>query len=935
MNRRILLIVALCLISSFVFSQKGSYVPNVVIIKVKAEAEANFKYSYNFNQLRTFFGNFSLLKEFPDAVKPKEKVNSWGQSYADISTIYRISFAQDVDMSKVLTFLKKNKDLEYSEPLYNISLLAMPNDPLSATDQYWIKKGHFDEAWEIHKGDTSTVIGISDTGTSLSHPDLEANIKCNYSDLPDGIDNDGDGYIDNFKGWNFAENNNNAQAPTNGGSSKNHGVYVSGIANAVTDNGIGVSGAAYDCKFVPLRIMTDNGILSNAYQSIVYAANHNLDVVNCSWGSQSYQQMAQDVMNYAAINYDVLIVAAAGNEGVEGNFYPASYENVLSVAGTDSLDAVWSGSSFATTVDVSAPATMFLSTDLEGYTTMWGGTSFASPIVAGASAIARSYYPDLNALQIAELIKYSADNIDTISRVIPDSFPQIDSTWIDTLQSYKYDTTYIDCSYRDYFNRRYSYLIGKGRINLYNALTAVNPQSVTFRNAEFSRENNQITIRGEFTNFLNPVNGLTITFSVDDQYVTVVNPTLNIASMQTLETYMSASDIVLSVANNAPKELSVKLKITYTADGYSAVQLVDVLVNGGYENIKTDKLMLSVAGNGRLGFSDASSMIGRGMVLDDYYDLFADCGIIAGISDNEVYSAVRQISDFKVETFPMKVEEPQLSDSQIYASFNDSADYQAKGVYFEQNVYAWNGVSNANYVIVEYKLVNRGARPINNYYFGLFADWDLYEPSENTASFNPERDFQYCKYEENISLYGGIKLLSNQTINNFVLQNISGGNGYVDISDGFSDVDKYYMISNTYLYTGNKTDVVQTTSAGPITLAPNDTVKVAFALVAANSYYDFINAADSAQAKYLIINPNEIEDNSTEKLSAYPNPASDFIFINSGAEEFELTVYNQLGNQIYKGCNTNAIDITSWTSGTYVLKFENNGVVRFEKIVKL
>ncbi|MCF0206830.1 MAG: S8 family serine peptidase, partial [Bacteroidales bacterium] len=447
---KILSVVVLSILSIGLFAQKVDFEHNTAIIKVKQDKKTTFENSEFFNDLRAKYGDFKIQQEFPDAIKPEKAYNENGQQTADITGIYRIVFEKDVYVPMVVSFLQKDRDLEYAEPLYKQRLLGMPNDPYLQPEnansdrayQYWANTIHAFEAWDICQGDTTITIGISDTGSDLRHPDLAGNIQVNYDDPPDGIDNDNDGYIDNYKGWNFALNDNNAQVPS-AGSSRMHGTYVSGISSAIVDNGIGVAGAGYKCRFVPLRIMNEENQIVNAYQSIVYAANRHFDVINCSWGSPYYQQMGQDVIDYATINHDMLVVAAAGNDGVEINFYPASYENVVSVAATNSDDSKWSGSSYSTCVDVSAPGTMFVSTSENGYATMWGGTSFASPIVAGAAGILRSYYRDYNALQIGEIIRISAENIDTLSRFIADSIMIIDSIYI------PYDSIHVDSIWDD------------------------------------------------------------------------------------------------------------------------------------------------------------------------------------------------------------------------------------------------------------------------------------------------------------------------------------------------------------------------------------------------------------------------------------------------------------------------------------------------------
>jgi len=994
MKRILFIALAMLFICPLLVAQNVNYQPNTVIVKIYGTNPDNFFKSSYIDGMRERFGDFSYKREFPDAVRPETEYNKYGYRMSDITTIYRLVFSNDVNVTQVVSCLNKCREVEYAEPLYRVSLLDIPDDPLAQPEnanadgayQYWTRNVYSYEAWDICKGDTSIVIGISDTGTGLTHPDLEGNIKLNYDDWPDGTDNDNDGFVDNYKGWNFAYDNNNAQIPHDCNSNE-HGAYVSGIASAVTNNGIGVSGAGYKCKFVPLRIMNDEGSLVNVYQSIVYAANHRFDVVNCSWGSPSFQQMGQDVINYATINYDVLVVAAAGNEGVEGRFYPASYENVISVAATDRNDAKWNKSSYSTTVDVSAPGTMYVSTSENGYVTMWGGTSFASPIVAGSAGIIRSYYPSYNAMQIGEIIRASADNIDTLSYLVPDSIMQIDSTfveyidsisidstwndqlysydsisvdssWSEVLQIYEYDTVhnqvyvggyeydtihndvyfgqyildtiYFDTSYRVYFNSDYAGLLGNGRLNLYHALTISEDSlySTRFHEAVFDRYDNEVSITGRLTNYLGPRSGLRLLFSVESPYVEVLTEELQLGYMASMQND-SIGVIRLEVLPDAPQELTVKLKITFVSDEFTSEQIIDVPVNGGFVDVNTGSLNLSVAGNGRLGYVDLNTEVGHGFYLNDYYELFYDCGIISGISGTEIFSAVRQISDFSIIEYPHYLDDT-LSVTHVVAKMTDTLDYNTRNLEIVLDVYADDG----NYVLAEYGIINKGIEPVDGYYFGLFVDWDLYEPVENISRYDAARKFAYCAYEGNNNLYAGIKLLSGQFAINYSLPNKTGGDGAVDISDGFSDLEKYYMITNTSI-TDATNDIVQYTGAGPIHIGVGDTAKLSFALFAADSFMSLVEAVDDAVEKYSYLHGVSMDDNGvddvqfTESLSISPNPVVDILEIYGVNGDFELHVYDAMGRCVFFDTNVRRLDVSDYAIGTYnIVVVEGNRIQR-------
>ncbi len=877
-------------ITEFSFSQKN-YHDGVLIIKTK-DSDA---VKSNVSEILGCRKNEIFLE--PEFILPPDYKNKleeakikYGNIIPDISNIYRLNYKSDYDALKLSQKLSKLDFVEYCEPLYKIELLYVPNDPMNASDQYWLQNIKAFEAWDIHKGDTNKVIGISDTGIDLAHPDLIYNIKYNYLDPIDGVDNDNDGYIDNFRGWNFGENNNNVQASENP-----HGTYVSGIAGASTDNGIGVSGAGFKCKILPLKIMNSQGVIDNAYQSIIYAAIHGVDVINCSWGSKFYQQMGQEVVTYATLVHDLLIVAAAGNTNSEVEFYPASYDYVMSVAGTTSLDEKWSpentptgaGSSYSYSVDISAPSAMFKSTDNGGgYTLMWGGTSFAAPIVSGAAAIVRSYYPQLNALEIIEHLKNTADNIDTIS-----------------------------------FNIPYANKLGKGRLNLYRALSEDFLPSVKFRNLNVNEIANYVTLNGNFQNFLAPIENLKVNISLIGDYCEVVNDLLEIGNLEASQIYVSENEIVIQKDQNLPYDYEITVKFEYVGDNYSDVQFVKIRINPGYKNINTDKILLSVTSNGRVGYSDLSGRVGNGMIYDNLFSLFYDCGIITGNSATNLKSSVRQSTDFKNISYPYIISDGDRIQCRMVV--NDSLDVSPIGLEIIGDYYAWEGEQNKNFIIADFKLVNKGLYDQNNFYFGIFTDWDLINPSRNSIGSMPEHNFVYCSSDVNQNLYAGIKVLNSQNVKNYYIPQISGGDGVVDLTNGLEDLERFYLISNqSFSYTGSS-DIVGVTSVGPFNLLAGDTVTIGMAFVAADNLFDLNNALTQCQNLYFNeLYPQYIANDQVIQLRIFPNPAADKLFVDcKSCTNSKFAIYDIFGKTALNGELINySINISSLNSGIYFLE---------------
>jgi len=899
--KSVFLILAFCFISLYSFTQKDvdkPYYEGRLVFKVKPQYKSEFKSDQSFIKFSNQFNITEIEQMFPNSPVPQKEYNDYGQEMVDISTIFISNTDINIDIEQLANVLSANKMIEYAEPLYKVELLYVPDDPLNATDQYWLDNIRAYDAWDVHQGDTNIVIGISDTGCDLAHDDLIYNIKNNYNDLPDGVDNDGDGFVDNFRGWNFGENNNNVQADVN-----NHGIWVSGIAGASTDNGVGVSGAGFKCMLLPLKISNSDGILENSYQSIVYAAEHGVDVLNCSWGGTYYQRMAQDVVDYAVINHDMLVVSAAGNTDSKVDYYPSSYRNVLSVAGTTEFDERWSpdnsptapnGSSYSYYVDVCAPATMFKSTGAGStYALMWGGTSFAAPIVSGCAGILRSAYPDYNANQIAELLKISADLIDTIEYNIP-----------------------------------YAGMMGTGRVNLYNALTMEITPSILLQNYTVEQGDGYLIMDAEFINYLADASGLTINVSTESEYAGVETETIYTGDLNTLETYLSEDEIVVYFLEETPRDYLLRLDFAYTADDYSGSQSIELYINEGHKNISTQKLEMSVASNGRLGFSDVNSTIGDGLIFEEYFPLFYDCGIISGTSASQIFSSVRQSTDFGNIDYPAVVASPMFSDSQISLTIDDSNDVESQDIEVIQEAFAWNDEDKSNFIIVDYYIVNNGISEIEDFYFGLFNDWDLVEAANNSSELMEEEEFLYCYNNGAQNLYAGIKLLTDQEVNNYALAQVTDGDGIVDITDGFADIEKFYMISNTAIPESSViSDMVQYTGAGPFDISANDTVRVGFAIIGADNLYDLEQAVDISVNTYNSeLHSSGIEATNSKKSSVFPNPAGDFVNIalpSTTSNDCELRIYNLSGKLVYVGNvrNNTKLDISFMENGLYKFEF--------------
>jgi subtilisin family serine protease len=339
-----------------------------------------------------------------------------------------------VDVPTALAELRKDPSVLYAEPNYIVHTTAVPDDPrfpeLYGLDNSGQTGGVADadidapEAWDISVGNPDVVVGVVDTGIDYNHEDLAANMFVNPNEIAgNGIDDDGNGVIDDVHGFN---------AITGSGDpfdDNSHGTHCSGTIGAVGNNGVGVAGVNHDVTIMGLKFLSagGSGTLEDAVEAINYAvgmknAGVNLRVLSNSWSGGGFTQTLLDAITSAS-NADILFVAAAGNSGSDNDqfpTFPATYDapNVVSVAATDHSDALAFFSSFgATTVDLGAPGVDVLSTTPGNTYSLFSGTSMATPHVAGVAALVLSVNPTLNVTALKDVVLNSGDPIASLQGI--------------------------------------------------------------------------------------------------------------------------------------------------------------------------------------------------------------------------------------------------------------------------------------------------------------------------------------------------------------------------------------------------------------------------------------------------------------------------------------------------------------------------------------
>ncbi len=312
--------------------------------------------------------------------------------------------------------------VRYAEVASRGVYLVEPDD--SQFNQQWALKNtgqtggtpgadlHAEGAWDLSTGDASVIVAVLDSGTDVDHPDLAPNVWHNDLEIPNnGADDDGNGFVDDWEGWDFGSGNNDPR------SGNFHGTHVTGIINADADNGIGIAGlaggfGAPGVRGMALGVGESGPIGSVLDDAIIYAADNGATVITMSLSVGSSTAIS-DALNYAYNTKDVFIDCAAGNNGSSVS-YPATRAEVMAVASTTDNDNQSSFSNPGPQVEVAAPGSSILSTQPNGVYGTSSGTSFSAPYVAGLAALIRGLNPGLSAPDVRQIIKDSADDVESV-----------------------------------------------------------------------------------------------------------------------------------------------------------------------------------------------------------------------------------------------------------------------------------------------------------------------------------------------------------------------------------------------------------------------------------------------------------------------------------------------------------------------------------------
>lgn len=789
-------------------------------------------------------------------------------------------------------------DIEVAEPVTVGRLTGEPNDSLVSQQPMLATIRAFD-AWDVEPGDSLVLIGISDSGVLQEHEDLAPSIHTNQREVPDnGVDDDDNGYIDDYRGYNFGTALDGTAYGNTFNKREGHGTGVAGICGAAGNNGIGIAGVAGACRMVPLKTMPDNvnGILYG-YESIMYCALNGIHVVNCSWGGFSKSCIDEDVIAYA-IERGTAVVAAAGNHGTTAPFYPAAYDGVLSVGVTDPEDNVIGMSGRGAFVDVMAPGQRTLTTSNDGG---YGGfccTSGSAPIVSGIVGLVRSKHPELTPAQACAVVRMAVDDIGAKNASVANLIP--------------------------------------GRVNVLRAVTLPPDSIPALRVASATIARNgggrwgpgdDVEVRVALANELAELRDARAALDVVGPAADAIALQTTSAQLGTIDGTALAGEQTITTARvlrDVDTTTFIRMTVTGTTkDGNEHRQtlLLPVVPAPPYLTLQNDVLALSVGDRGRLGWADVQRGLGDGVRYKTACGLLYEAGLIVSTGQRVVDNirAGRGTNDHFRPEKTFRDPTPSLG----VVTDADAPDSMRMGVRVTQQVSiasADTGVV-VNDIIIE----NISDTLLSNVALGWFFDWDLGSlPSANVVRAAGSRATVLASRRDAPAVT--VALSSPHTDVRVRVVGVDNTITYSAMPPSMKD--SLLRANDSYVDTNDVAIVARCVLDQP--LRPGDRTLIRMVISIDDSTDRSITAADARIAGADVRIPPAI--------TVYPQPSSDRALVSydasramadpAGSAQVTLDVYDNLGRHLgMLGTASVAqtrmimpIDLRSLPSGAYALK---------------
>jgi subtilisin family serine protease len=859
-----------------------------------------------------------------------------------LQRIMVVKFSTGDSPEKVARTLAHLPGVEYAEPVYVRKLQFSPNDP--DTSKLWyldVIKAR--EAWNVVRADSSVVIGIVDTGIQLDHEDLKDAVWHNAGEMgldangqdrrTNGKDDDGNGLVDDWTGYDFAgpdgESPNNDPTP----GCEWHGVHVAGTAGAVGNNGLGIVGIAFGAKLMAVKI-SDNGCnpgLPGGYEGILYAAKMGARIINCSWGGSGRSRSEQEVIDVVTRDYGALVIAAAGNDVEDIDYYPASYDGVLSVAAVRNGDTRADFSNYNYRVGMTAPGAFVYSTRSGGSYEYLNGTSMAAPMVSATAVLLLKQHPNLGVEQLKEALRATTDDISGL-------------------------------------NPAYADKLGSGRLNVLRAVTTgtsiASARMISYKIIDqngdgFLDPGEHVRIEATIKNILGGATGVSAFMEpLSHPGVTVDGSQIDLGPMASGQSIVSpTSAFQFTVPADIPANGRMVFRmLVQTNDRVNADYLL-LPVNPTYLTTSLNRIAATFNSVGNIGYNGLDQDQGDGFSFGSASDLLFHGGLMIGTDASHVADVVRVggLSQGTADGFhitkPYRLSESQDSSVETgMASFSDSHldPILRVGVDVAMRTYEYRDPLLQDAVTVVYAITNTGGSPLDGLHCALYLDWDISpDASSDLAAYDAAHRLASAHDALNSgSLYAGAALLSNQPVDFYPINNYDFNDG---VTVDFAMDKKWRMMSGGVAGTTSPiADISMVFGGGPLSIPPGETREVAFALMGAASLEQLEQVADRARAHYQasLGLPSTAVEGSLFGLQSRPNPFADlatitFTMPREGYATLKLydsrgiPVRTILEGNLSAGDHRAMVDPGDLPQGLYVYELRTAGQVARGKMVRI
>lgn len=949
MGLRFFVFLTFSFLASNLYGQIKYFDDQLIIKFYESSQDVNFKSNQIFSSI---INNYNIDIKSPVWTKSrterlsakKKSINNFDYKklFKPLENTFYASYESEIDpleLSKILTNLPQ---VQYAEPRYIYeSRYTITDDPINNS---FISAHSFPEGWEIEQGSSDIIIGIVDSGVNYNHEDLKNKQWLNINEIPDnGIDDDENGYVDDYLGWDFWESgysfneivsDNNPFDEYSG-----HGTHVAGIATAEANNGVGLIGAGYNSSYMAIKAggISDNPntpdinetrSIGFGYEGILYAFENNAQIINCSWGGSGISNFGEDVLRIVTEGGS-LVISSAGNSNSSNPGYPSSNEYVLSVGSMETSGVKANYSNYGQTVDVFAIGSIRSTYGAltNEYATL-SGTSMSSPVVAGLAALIKAQNPSWSPERIKFQITSTAESIDDInSGFEPNSF-------------------------------------GKGSINAFKALEKAVPILKIDSLVTINKEGEELDLKEEgfIKLFIKNLGGfaesVTITPRVSNNNFNFEVDKINIGSINTNE--IKEVEIPISLDENFNRTLFTNLIFEYLEEtsGFVDENIIEYR-DFQFKILRGNNIAMSFSPSGAIGFYDAvNSTGGIGFIPNARTEYSPDSNMLyeGGI--------ILEANGRLANSLSIRNEEDDVSRDfnagSVYkvsninngvmgtTTFSPFKNTQLDDLILTLSTYAFDKTFLENTVILNYKIHNSSpTKSFSDVYLGLFNDWDIGDFSTNSTFYISQKEILYV-YEDAPSDNGFVSVAPlNTTSSALAIDNNFPGpfsSTQFAINNGFTPAEKRNTLkAGTDFSIVNNADVSTVVASGPFYIAPKTSISIAFVYAYGNTLNELINGINAArnldifEISDININPDLDFPDKFRVFQNYPNPfnpSTKIQFNLSSSSNVSLIIYNSLGREILKiidenlfaGIHTYSVNMSQYSSGIYYAQLITNEI---------